>query len=83
MERIHLSWYGLMISTGRTKIKKISTERFAIVGKNKKYLKPFIDDTPYLLFKTKKDAEMCMVMEPPNSYNIIKVQVTIEPVRAL
>ena len=64
-------------------MKRIMTERFAVVGKNKKYLKPFIDDTPYLLFKTKKDAEMCMVTERPNSYTVIRVRVTIEPVRAI
>jgi hypothetical protein len=64
-------------------MKRIMTERFAIVGKNKKYLKPFIDDTPYLLFRTKKDAEMCMVTERPNSYTVIKVRVIIEPVRVI
>jgi len=64
-------------------MKKIMTQRFALVGKNNKYAKPFIDDTPYLLFKTKKDAEACVLMEPLNKYKVVKVRVTIEPVNPL
>jgi hypothetical protein len=65
-------------------MKKVSTERFALVGKGGQYVKPFIDDTPYLLFKTKREAEATLAMELNRStYKVLKVRVTIEPVRTL
>ena len=64
-------------------MKKIMTERFALVGKNNLYAKPIIDDTPYLLFKTKKDAEACVALELPHKYKVVRVRVTIEPVNPL
>lgn len=62
-------------------MRNVATNRFAIVDKHGHYAKPFIDDTPYLLFKTKKDAELCIAMEPFNKYKIIKVRVSIEPAK--
>ena len=61
-------------------MKKVSTNRFAIVKKGGQYVKPFIDDSPYLLFRRKKDAEACLQMERKNDYTIVRVRVTIEPV---
>jgi len=63
-------------------MKRISTNRFAIVKKGGQYVKPFIDDVPYLLFKRKIDAEdgkARLLMNQNNTYKIVKVKVTIEP----
>jgi hypothetical protein len=60
-------------------MKKVSTDRFAIVKKGGQYVKPFLDDSPYLLFKTKKDAEKCIALDLPRDYVVVKVRVTIEP----
>lgn len=60
-------------------MKRVSTNRFAIVKKGGQYVKPFIDDAPYLLFKTKRDAEKCMAMDLPRDYTVVKVRVIIEP----
>jgi len=60
-------------------MKKVSTNRFAIVKKGGQYVKPFIDDAPYLLFKTKKDAAKCIALDLPKDYVVVKVRVTIEP----
>jgi hypothetical protein len=64
-------------------MRKVMTERYALLGKNNLYAKPFIDDTPYLLFKTKRDAEQCVAMEPRSKYKIIRVRVIIEPVQGI
>ena len=61
-------------------MKKISNIRFAIVKKGGQYVKPFLDDTPYLLFKRKSSAEDVMLMDRKSMYKIVKVKVTIEPV---
>ena len=61
-------------------MKKILTERFAIIKKGGQYVKPFIDDTPYLLFKRKMDALNCMFLNKPSDYKIVRVQVTIQPI---
>lgn len=60
-------------------MKKVSTDRFAIVKKGGQYVKPFLDDSPYLLFRTKKDAEKCILMNLPRDYTVVKVRVIIEP----
>jgi hypothetical protein len=60
-------------------MKKISNIRFAIVKKGGQYIKPFIDDTPYLLFKRRKSAEAVMLMDRKSMYKVVKVRVTIEP----
>jgi hypothetical protein len=62
-------------------MKKILTERFAIIKKGGQYVKPFIDDTPYLLFKRKIDALNCMVLDK-NDYKVVRVRVTIQPIEA-
>ena len=61
-------------------MKKVSTNRFAIIKKGGQYVKPFIDDAPYLLFKTKKDAEATLVMDRTSMHKVVKVRVTIEPI---
>ena len=61
-------------------MRKVSTNRFAIVKKGGQYVKPFIDDAPYLLFKRMKDAEATLVMERKSLYKVVKVRVTIEPI---
>jgi len=60
-------------------LKKVSNIRFAIVRKGGQYVKPFLDDTPYLLFKRKMDAEAVMLMDRKSMYKVVKVRVTIEP----
>jgi hypothetical protein len=62
-------------------MRKILTERFAIL-KGGQYVKPLIDDTPYLLFKRELDAKACIALERPNQYKIVKVRVSIQPVRS-
>jgi hypothetical protein len=62
-------------------MKKVSTERFALVGKGGQYVKPSLDDSPYLFFRRKMDAEVCLTMDRKNAYKIVKVRITIEPVR--
>ena len=62
-------------------MRKVSTNRFAIVKKGGQYVKPFIDDTPYLLFKRMKDAQATLVMDRKSMYKIVKVRVTIEPIQ--
>jgi hypothetical protein len=61
-------------------MKKISNVRFAITKKGGQYVKPFLDDSPYLLFKRKKSAEAVMLMDRKSMYKIVKVKVTIEPI---
>ena len=61
-------------------MKKVSTNRFAVVKKGGQYVKPLIDDAPYLLFKRRKDAEATLVMERKSLYKVVKVRVTIEPI---
>jgi nitrogenase molybdenum-iron protein alpha/beta subunit len=51
------------------------------VKKGGQYVKPFIDDTPYLLFKRMKDAQATLVMDRKSMYKIVKVRVTIEPIQ--
>jgi hypothetical protein len=60
-------------------MRKVSTNRFAIVKKGGQYAKPFIDDSPYLLFRRRIDAEACAQMDRKNTYTIVRVRVTIEP----
>jgi hypothetical protein len=60
-------------------MKRISTNRFAIVKKGGQYVKPFIDDAPYLLFKRKKSAEEALLMDRKTMYKVVKVKVIIEP----
>jgi len=62
-------------------MKKVSTERFAIVKKGGQYVKPFLDDSPYLFFRRKMDAETCLSMDRKSAYKIVKVRITIEPVQ--
>lgn len=47
--------------------------------KGGQYVKPFIDDAPYLLFKRMKDAEAVLVMDRLSMHKVVKVRVTIEP----
>jgi hypothetical protein len=61
-------------------MKRISTNRFAIIKKGGQYVKPLIDDSPYLLFKTKKEAAQCMCTELSSKYSVVKVRVIIEPI---
>jgi hypothetical protein len=61
-------------------MRKVSTNRFAIMKKGGQYVKPYIDDSPYLLFKRMKDAESTLVMERKSMYKVVKVRVTIEPI---
>jgi hypothetical protein len=61
-------------------MKKVSTNRFAILKKGGQYVKPFLDDSPYLLFKRKKEAEATLIMDSKNMYKVVKVRVTIEPI---
>jgi len=49
------------------------------VKKGGQYVKPFIDDAPYLLFKRMKDAEAVLVMDRLSMHKVVKVRVTIEP----
>ena len=60
-------------------MRRVSTNRFAIMRKGGQYVKPFYDNSPYLLFKTKKEAESTLVMDRKNMYKVVKVRVTIEP----
>ena len=60
-------------------MKKVSTNRFAIVKRGGQYVKPFLDDSPYLLFKRMKDAETTLHMDRVNMHKVVKVRVTIEP----
>ena len=61
-------------------MKKVSTNRFAIVKKGGQYVKPLLDDAPYLLFKRMKDAEATLVMDRTSMHKVVKVRVTIEPI---
>jgi hypothetical protein len=61
-------------------MKKVSIDRFAIVKKGGQYVKPFLDDTPYLLFKRKKDAEATLLMDRQSMHKVVKVRVTIQPI---
>ena len=61
-------------------MKRVSTNRFAILKKGGQYVKPFIDDAPYLLFRTRTDAENVMLMDRKSMYKVVKVRVTIEPI---
>ena len=61
-------------------MKKVSTNRFAILKKGGQYVKPFLDDSPYLLFKRKKEAEATLIMDRMSMYKVVKVRVTIEPI---
>jgi hypothetical protein len=63
-------------------MRKILTERFAIIKKGGQYVKPLVDDTPYLLFKRELDAKACIALEKPNSHKIVRVRVSIQPVRS-
>lgn len=60
-------------------MKKVSTNRFAILKKGGQYVKPFLDDSPYLLFKRKKEAEATLIIDRMSMYKVVKVRVTIEP----
>jgi hypothetical protein len=57
--------------------------RFAIVKKGGQYVKPFLDDSPYLFFKTKRDAFKACAFDMPSDYHVVKVKVTVEPARSL
>jgi hypothetical protein len=61
-------------------MKKVSTNRFAIVKKGGQYVKPFLDDAPYLLFRRMKDAEATLLMDRVSMHKVVKVRVTIEPI---
>jgi hypothetical protein len=61
-------------------MRKVSTNRFAIIKKGGQYVKPFLDDSPYLLFKRMKDAESTLAMDRKSMYKVVKVRVTIEPI---
>ena len=62
-------------------MKKTVSYRFAIVKKGGQYAKPFLDDSPYLFFKRKRDALKACAFDKPSEYIVIKVKVTVEPVR--
>ena len=64
-------------------MKTVHATRFVIVKKGGQYVKPFSDDSPYLFFKTKRDAETACTFDMPRDYKVIKVRVTVEPVSAL
>jgi hypothetical protein len=64
-------------------MKTVRAHRFAIMKKGGQYVKPFLDDAPYLFFKTKRDAEKACTFDMPNDYTVIRVRVTVEPVNAL
>lgn len=64
-------------------MKTVHALRFAILKKGSQYVKPFLDDSPYLFFKTKRDAEKACTFDMPKDYKVIKVRVTVEPVRAI
>ena len=53
-------------------------ERFAIIKKGGQLVKPFADETPYLLFKRKMDAVASVMLERPGTHRVIKVKVIIE-----
>ena len=61
-------------------MKKVSTNRFAIVKRGGQYVKPLLDDAPYLLFKRMKDAEATLLMDRVSTHKVVKVRVTIEPI---
>jgi hypothetical protein len=61
-------------------MKRVATNRFAIMKKGGQYVKPFIDDSPYLLFKTKTEAERSCLMDLKSTYKVVKVRVIIEPI---
>jgi len=60
-------------------MRRVSTNRFAIIKKGGQYVKPFIDDSPYLLFRRKNEAEATLAMDRKSMYKVVKVRVTIEP----
>ena len=60
-------------------MRKVSTNRFAIMKKGGQYVKPYIDDSPYLLFRRKSEAEATLLMDRKSMYKVVKVRVTIEP----
>lgn len=60
---------------------KRTAYRFAIIKKGGQYVKPLLDDSPYLFFKTKRDAIKACAFDKPSEYTVIKVKVTVEPVR--
>ena len=60
---------------------KRTAYRFAIIKKGGQYAKPLLDDSPYLFFKTKRDAIKACAFDKTNDYTVIKVKVTVEPVR--
>ena len=62
-------------------MKKVVAYRFAIVKKGGQYVKPFLDDSPYLFFNTKRDAVSACKFDKPSEYTIIKVKITVEPAR--
>jgi hypothetical protein len=62
-------------------MKRVVAYRFVIIKKGGQYVKPYIDDSPYLFFKTKKDALSACVFDRPSDYTVVKVKVTVEPVR--
>ena len=43
---------------------KVTCVRFIVLKKGGQFLKPFLDDTPYLFFKRKKDAMMAYPNNP-------------------
>ena len=66
---------------GRKTMKKTVSYRFAIVKKGGQYAKSLIDDSPYLFFKRKRDALKACAFDKPSDYTVVKVKVTVEPVR--
>ena len=65
-------------------MKRVATHRFAIVKNGRQYVKPFLDYSPYLFYKTKRDAlKACLSFDGLNEYKIIRVKITIEPSRSL
>jgi hypothetical protein len=62
-------------------MKKVVSYRFVIIKKGGQYVKPLLDDSPYLFFKTKRDALKSCAFDKASDYTIVKVKVTVEPVR--
>jgi hypothetical protein len=60
---------------------KRTAYRFAIIKKGGQYVKPLLDDSPYLFFKTKRDAAKACAFDKASDYTVVKVKVTVEPVR--
>lgn len=62
-------------------MKRVVAYRFAIIKKGGQYVKPLLDESPYLFFKTKRDALKACVFDRASDYTVVKVKITVEPIR--